>query len=149
MGSGVLRFGLLPSRGVPRPRQQGVTIILMQPTLEVGVILSFVLSVAQVLILWMYALTRERPLPGSVGTSPELLAREWLPAAGSHPTKSAVFPLRQWGEVLRSWQLRFLPCVRTVQTLGLDKDGIASRWNNRPHNAGAGRMLVGLQRRRA
>ena len=53
-----------------------VTIVLMQPTLEVGVILTFVLSVAQVLILWMYALTRQRPLPGSVGIPPEPLGRK-------------------------------------------------------------------------
>jgi hypothetical protein len=50
-----------------------VTIVLIQPTLEVGIILTFVLSVAQVLILWMYALTRERPLPGSVGIPSEPL----------------------------------------------------------------------------
>jgi hypothetical protein len=50
-----------------------VTIVLMQPTLEVGVILTFVLSVAQVLILWMYALIRKRPLSGSAGIPPQPL----------------------------------------------------------------------------
>jgi hypothetical protein len=48
-----------------------VTIVLMQPTLELGVILTFVFSVAQVLILWMYALTRKQPLSGSAGIPPE------------------------------------------------------------------------------
>jgi hypothetical protein len=53
-----------------------VTIVLMQPTLEAGVIFTFVLSVAQVLILWMYALTRKRPLPGSVAIPSEPLGRQ-------------------------------------------------------------------------
>ena len=53
-----------------------VSTVGMQPTLEAGVILTFVLAVAQVLILWMYALTRERPLPGSAGIPPELLGRQ-------------------------------------------------------------------------
>ena len=53
-----------------------VTIVLMQPTLEVGVILTFVLSVAQVLILWMYALTRQQPLSASAGIPPEPLGRQ-------------------------------------------------------------------------
>jgi hypothetical protein len=47
------------------------SLILMQPDLEAGVIAVFLLSVAQVLILWIYALTRERPLPGSVDIPPE------------------------------------------------------------------------------
>jgi hypothetical protein len=55
---------------------QVLTVVGMQPTLEVGVILTFVLSVAQVLILWMYALTRKRPLPGSIGIPPEPLGRQ-------------------------------------------------------------------------
>jgi hypothetical protein len=49
------------------------SLILMQLDPEAGVILVLVLSVAQVLILWMYALTRERPLPGSVGIPSEPL----------------------------------------------------------------------------
>jgi hypothetical protein len=53
-----------------------VTIVLMQPTLEDGVILTFVLSVAQVLILWMYALTRKRPRSGSVGIPLEPFGRQ-------------------------------------------------------------------------
>jgi hypothetical protein len=52
-----------------------VTIVLMQPALEVGVILTSVLSVAQVLILWMYALDRPRPLPSPGGTPLEPLRR--------------------------------------------------------------------------
>ena len=52
-----------------------VTIVLMQPTLEIGVIWTFVLAIAQVLILWMYALTRKRSLSGSVGIPPEPLGR--------------------------------------------------------------------------
>ena len=49
------------------------SLILMQLDPEVGVILVLVLSVAQVLILSMYALTRERPLPSSVGIPSEPL----------------------------------------------------------------------------
>jgi hypothetical protein len=52
-----------------------LTLLLMQPTLEAGVILWFVLSVAQVLVLWMYALARARPLAGTVGTPPEPLSQ--------------------------------------------------------------------------
>jgi hypothetical protein len=48
-----------------------VTLPLMQLPLEPGVILMFVLSVAQVLILWMYALAHSRPLAGTVGTPPK------------------------------------------------------------------------------
>ena len=50
-----------------------VTLVLMQPPLEAGVILMFVLSLAQVLILWMYALTRSGPRPGPAGAPPEPL----------------------------------------------------------------------------
>lgn len=50
-----------------------VSLVLMQPPLEAGVILMFVLSVGQVLILWMYALTRSRPLAGPEGAPAEPL----------------------------------------------------------------------------
>jgi hypothetical protein len=50
-----------------------VSLVLMQPPLDAGVIVMFVLSVAQVLILWVYALTRPRPRSGHVGTPPEPL----------------------------------------------------------------------------
>jgi|SRR5829696_1020492 len=50
-----------------------VSLVLMQPPLEAGVILMFVLSVVQVLILWVYALAGPRPLSGHVGTPPEPL----------------------------------------------------------------------------
>jgi hypothetical protein len=48
-----------------------LSLVLMQPPLDAGVILMFVLSVAQVLILWVYALTGPRPRSGPVGTPPE------------------------------------------------------------------------------
>ena len=50
-----------------------VSLVLMQPPLEAGVILMFVLSVTQVLILWVYALTGPRPLSGPVGPPAEPL----------------------------------------------------------------------------
>jgi hypothetical protein len=52
------------------------SLILMQPDPEADVITVLVLSVAQVLILWMYALTRDRPLSSSVGIPPEALGRQ-------------------------------------------------------------------------
>jgi hypothetical protein len=52
-----------------------LTLLLMQPPMEAGVILEFVLSVAQVLILWMYALALSRPLAGTVGTPPKPLGQ--------------------------------------------------------------------------
>ena len=48
-----------------------LSLVLMQPPLDAGVMLMFVLSVAQVLILWVYALTGPRPRSGPVGTLPE------------------------------------------------------------------------------
>jgi hypothetical protein len=47
-----------------------VSLVLMQLPLEAGVILMFVLSVVQVLILWVYALTGPSPLSGPVGALP-------------------------------------------------------------------------------
>jgi hypothetical protein len=52
------------------------SLILMQLEPEAGVILVLVLSVAQVLILWMSSLTRTQPLSGSVGIPPEPLGRQ-------------------------------------------------------------------------
>ncbi|HKI22924.1 MAG TPA: hypothetical protein VKA24_05845 [Gaiellaceae bacterium] len=50
-----------------------VSLVLMQPPLDAGVILMFVFSVVQVLILWVYALSGPRPLSGPVGTPAEAL----------------------------------------------------------------------------
>ena len=50
-----------------------VTILLMQPSLEVGVILTFVLSIAQAAILCLYVYVRSRPLSWRAGTPPEPL----------------------------------------------------------------------------
>jgi hypothetical protein len=48
-----------------------VTILLMQPLLEVGVILMFVLSIAQTAILCFYLRARPRPLSRLAGIQPE------------------------------------------------------------------------------
>jgi hypothetical protein len=50
-----------------------VTILLMQPSLEVGVILTFVLSIAQAAILCLYAYVRSQLLSWPERTPPELL----------------------------------------------------------------------------
>jgi membrane protein YdbS with pleckstrin-like domain len=54
---------------------QALTTLLMQPPLEVGVILTFVLAIAQAAILCLYAYVRSRPLSWPEGTSPEPLGQ--------------------------------------------------------------------------
>ena len=52
-----------------------LTLLLMQPALEIGVILMFVLSIAQAALLGLYVLARSRPLSWTERTPPEPLRR--------------------------------------------------------------------------